>query len=151
MGGAAVLVAVVVVAALWVRSHSGPSARETDCVIVDDAARQWNTTSQIVIGLLINGAGQPDAYRTVAERQAEAAGKLRDAAGSVTDPVIREHLGEWADQADRYAELHRAAADRGPGSPAPPGADVEVQQVGASISASTAALGELCPDAPTGP
>ncbi len=148
----AIAVVVVVLgagAAYWAIAGRG-SSREADCAVVDDAARQWNITSQMVIGTLVNGGGTAEAFQTVAQRQAEAADMLRGAADSVSTPEIKQHLSEWADSAARSAELHQAAADRAPGTTPPADVGEELQQLATSITDSSAALGNLCPESASG-
>ena len=136
---------------LWARPDPGPGRQDSDCVIVDDAARQWNMTAQQVIGMLLNSAANPDAFSKVADQQAAAAGKLRTAADSVTTPQIKQYLTDWADAAAQDAVLHRAAADRAPGQPVPAGTEQELQRVATSINDAAVALGELCPGSSTAP
>ncbi|MGE0216004.1 hypothetical protein [Mycolicibacterium sp.] len=144
----ALLAAVVVVGSVvivWATRDSGPSP--ADCAVVEDVAREWNTTSAAVRDTLLNGGGRPDDYRGVADRQAEMAKKLRSAADSVSAPELETQLGKWAGDAERYAALQRQAADRAPGTPPP--SDTEFQDVARSMNDAAVALSQQCPGMPS--
>lgn len=130
---------------LWTKTNSDSG---TDCAVVEDIARQWNTTSASITDILLNGAGQPADYRTIADRQTEMAEKLRGAADSVASPDIKEQLNDWADGATDYAALQRGVAERAPGTPVPSQSDTDFERVAKSMIDAAGELGKICPGMP---
>lgn len=142
-----VVVAVAVVALAWVVRDA--SASDEDCVIVEDVARQWNANSEQVSDSLLNGAGRPEDYLTVADLQDEMAQKLNAAADSVDSTQVREKLETWAAGATEYAQLQRSVADAGPDDRSPEQLDAEFLALATTMNDAATALGQICPAMPS--
>lgn len=146
---AALAVVVVVVVGGMVQWAVGGdrSASGADCAVVEDVARQWNTTAATVRDTLLNGGGRPEDYRAVALQQQQMADRLRGAVDSVDAPDIKNDLRSWADGASEIAALQTAAAEEPSGGPRPSDADFE--RAARSMNDAAESLGQQCPAMPS--
>lgn len=144
------LAAVVVVAAggliRWA-TDGGESASSADCAVVEDVARQWNTNAATVRDTLLNGAGRPEDYRSVADRQQQMADTMRGAVDSVDTPDIKTDLRRWADGASELAVLQRTAAGEAGEQTRP--SDAHFERVARTMNDAAVSLGHQCPAMPS--
>lgn len=140
---AVALVGVCAIVAVWFLSGS-PRA-DDDCPVVEDVARQWNSNSERVAQVLLNGTGHPDEYRKIAGWQEEMAETLGRAVDTAESEDIKSQLTAWASGAREYAQLQRSVADGGRS-----GQEIDAQFIAlaASMNEAATSLSQRCPGMP---
>lgn len=110
--------------------------------------RQWNSNSERVAEVLLNGTGRPDEYRKIAGWQEEMAETLGQAADAAESEDIKSQLAVWASGAQEYARLQRSAADGGASSQE---LDAQFVALATTMNGAATALNRRCPAMPSAP
>ncbi|OBA57330.1 hypothetical protein A5647_24265 [Mycobacterium sp. 1100029.7] len=131
--------------AVWVLLR--PRDSHNDCVAVEQLGRQWIAMSHSITALQ-DGAGERDDLMAIADKEASMAQRIRAAAGSVSDPAVKEQLGKWADATALLANSQRDSAHRPSQSTPPHSEDADYYRAAVMTREATAALLQTCPQLP---
>lgn len=138
-----VLIVVCALTAVWVTRRSDS---HNDCSAVEQVGRQWIAMSQAVTALE-NGSGERQDIFAIADKESAMSDTIRAAAGSVSDPALKDQLGKWAQGTSLLAKNQRDAANSPPQSN-PSSEDANYYHAAVMTREATQALLQSCPNMP---
>lgn len=138
-----VFVVVCVLTAVWVTRRSDS---HDDCSAVEQLGRQWIAMSQSVTALE-NGSGERQDIIAIADKESAMSDAIRAAAGSVSNPALKDQLGKWAQGTSLLAKDQRDSAT-GPPQVNPSSGDANYYHAAVLTHEATQALLQACPDMP---
>lgn len=138
-----VLVVVCALTAVWVTRRSDS---HDDCSAVEQLGRQWITMSRSVTALE-NGSGERQDLVAIADKESAMSDTIRAAAGSVSNPALKDQLGKWAEGTSLLAKDQRDAAT-GPPQANPSSGDANYYHAAVMTHEATQALIQACPNMP---
>ena len=138
-----VLVVVCVLTAVWVTRRSDS---HDDCSAVEQLGRQWITMSRSVTALE-NGSGERQDIIAIADKESAMSDTIRAAAGSVSNPALKDQLGKWAQGTSLLAKDQRDSAT-GPPQANPSSGDANYYHAAVLTHEATQALLQACPNMP---
>ncbi|MDM3976765.1 hypothetical protein QRB36_21600 [Mycobacterium marseillense] len=142
-----VLILVCALTAVWVtRRNESP---HNDCSAVEQLGRQWIAMSQAVIALE-NGSGERQDIIAIADKESAMSDTIRAAAGSVSDPALKNQLGKWAQGTSLLAKDQRDSAT-GPTQANSSSGDANYYHAAVMTHEATQALLQACPNMPHPP
>ena len=138
-----VLVVVCALTAVWVTRRSDS---HDDCSAVEQLGRQWITMSRSVTALE-NGSGERQDLVAIADKESAMSDTIRAAAGSVSNPALKDQLGKWAQGTSLLAKDQRDSAT-GPPQANPSSGDANYYHAAVLTHEATQALLQACPNMP---
>lgn len=133
---------------IWVVQHSArTTVAHNDCTIVEQLGHQWIAMTKSVTALE-NGPGEREDLVAIADSESAMSDKIRTAAGSVSDPALKDQLNRWAHGTALSAKTQRDSVNRPPQSNPLSGADTDSYHAAAMTHEATKALLQTCPNMP---
>lgn len=141
------LIACGATAAWFVVQHN---ESHNDCGVVEKLGRDWVAMSQSIT-VLENGSGERQDLIAIADKESSMSDTIRTAAGSVSDPALKDQLTKWAQATALLANSQRNATNFPAPSGRPPAQDADYYQAAVTTHEATQALVKACPKMPQVP
>lgn len=145
---AGVLLVVCVATATWIVVQHNES--HNDCAVVEKLGRDWVAMSQSVTALE-NGSGERQDLIAIADKESSMSDNIRAAAGSVSNPALKDQLTKWAQGTALLANSQRNSTNFPAPSGRSPGQDADYYNAAVTTHEATEALVKACPKMPRVP